>query len=218
MYSRKQIQHVVMDMTGSYTEMCEIGQKLGIDKSPYTTRDGVHRHPYTGVYSMLFAPLKNRPIKFAEIGVAGGGSVILWNHYFKKATFRFFDRDTTFLENARSFEFPTSTFALMDVGVNGDITRGLTESGTDQYDVILDDTTHEYNHQIRIIKEAMPFIKSGGYIIVEDVFRNTPEADYERDLQDILPECSEAYFVVCNHEERYSPGWNNDKLLVLVKG
>jgi len=218
MYKRKQIQHVVMDMTGSYTELCEIGKQIGIDKSPYTTLEGVHRHPYTGIYSMLFAHLKNKHIKFAEIGIAGGGSVILWNQYFKKGVLRFFDRDANFLDNARSFGFPCSTFALMDVAKDGDITRALGESGIDLYDVILDDSSHEYSHQIRIIKEAMPFIKSGGYIIVEDVFRNTPEADYERDLQDILPECSEAYFVVCNHEERYSPGWNNDKLLVLVKG
>jgi len=218
MYKRKQIQHVVMDMTGSYTELCEIGKQIGIDKSPYTTLEGAHRHPYTGIYSMLFGPLKNRPVQFAEIGIAGGGSVILWNQYFKKGVFRFFDRDANFLANAKSFGFPCSTFELMDVAKDGDITRALGESGIDFYDVILDDSSHEYDHQIRIIKEAMPFIKSGGYIIVEDVFRNTPEANYETALQDILPQCSEAYFVVCNHEERYSPGWNNDKLLVLVKG
>jgi hypothetical protein len=54
-------------------------------------------------------------------------------------------------------------------------------------------------------------------MIVEDVYRSIPEADFERDLESVLPECAEAYFVVCNHEERYSPGWNNDKILVLVK-
>jgi len=214
MYSRKQIQHVVMDMTGSYTEMCEIGAKIGIDKSPYTKHEMSHRHPYTGVYSMLFGPLKNKKIRFAEIGVAGGGSVILWNHYFKNATFHFFDRDEKFLENARSFEFPTSNFSLMDVSKDGDISRAL---GDTIYDVILDDSSHEYDHQIRIIKEALPSVKPGGYMIVEDVFRNIPESDFVRDLQDVLPGCSEAYFVVCNHEERYSPGWNNDKILVLVK-
>jgi cephalosporin hydroxylase len=102
----------------------------------------------------------------------------------------------------------------MDVSKDGDVSRAL---GDTIYDVILDDSSHEYDHQIRIIKEALPSVKSGGYMIVEDVFRNIPESDFVRDLQDVLPACSEAYFVVCNHEERYSPGWNNDKILVLVK-
>jgi len=203
-----------MDMTGSYTEMCAIGAKIGIDKSPYTNREMVHRHPYTGLYSMLFGPLKNKKIRFAEIGVAGGGSTLLWNYYFTNATFDFFDRDENFLENARSFGFRTSHFSLMDVSKDGDVSRAL---GDNMYDVILDDSSHEYDHQIRIIKEALPSVKPGGYMIVEDVFRNTPESDYVRDLQDVLPGCSEAYFVVCNHDERYSPGWNNDKVLVLVK-
>jgi hypothetical protein len=54
-------------------------------------------------------------------------------------------------------------------------------------------------------------------MIVEDVYRRIPESDFEQHLDEILKECSNAYFVVCNHEERYSPGWNNDKILVLVK-
>jgi len=214
MYSRKQIQHVVMDMTGTYTELCDIGKMIGIDKSPYTTRDGAHRHPYTGVYSMLFAPLQNKPIRFAEIGIAGGGSVILWNKFFRTAAFHFFDCDVPFLENAKSFGLPTSKFELMDVSKDGDIARAL---GSYIYDVILDDSSHKFEDQIRIIKEALPFVKSGGYIIIEDIFRKTSENDYEKELQDVLPLFSQAYFIMCNHEERYSPGWNNDKLLVLVK-
>jgi len=214
MYKRKAIQHVAVDTTGTYTELCEIGKKLGIDKSPYTTRDGAHRHPYTGVYSMIFAPLKNKKIRFAEIGIAGGGSVILWNHYFRQATFQFFDCDEKFLENSRSFGFPNSTFSIMDVAKDGDIRRAL---GEELYDIVLDDSSHKYEDQIRIIKEALPLVKSGGYIIIEDVFRNIPEEDYLRDLKEVLPEFSESYFVMCNHEERYSPGWNNDKLLVLCK-
>ena len=214
MYARKPIQRIVIDTTGSYTELCEIGKKLGIDKSPYTTRDGAHRHPYTGVYSMIFAPLKNQKIRFAEIGIAGGGSVILWNHYFKQATFRFFDCDENFLETSRSFGFPNNTFDKMDVSKDGDIARAL---GDELYDIILDDSSHKIEDQIRIIKEALPLVKSGGYIIIEDVFRNTPEIDYLKELIDVLPSFSQAYFVICNHEERYSPGWNNDKLLVLCK-
>ena len=219
MFSRRVLQSIVIDSTNTFTELCELGKNIGIDKSPYNQRENTHRHPYTGVYSMLFGSLKNKEIQFAEIGIASGGSVILWNQYFTNPStrFRFFDCDEDFLNNSRSFRFPVprSTFDVMDVCKDGDITRAL--SGSGQYDVIVDDSTHSPNEQIRIIKESMPFIKPGGYIIIEDINRGVPDEIFENGLVDIFPECSEAYFVMCEHVLKFSPGWNNDKLLVLVK-
>jgi SAM-dependent methyltransferase len=219
MFSRKLVQHMVIDTTHTYTELCNIGRIACTDKSPYGNIDlPIHRHPYTGVYSTLFSPLKNREIEFAEIGVAGGSSVILWWNYFTKASFSFFDRDQNFLNNVEKMEFPSRSpyLGLMDVSVDGDVRESLFKTGK-QFDVIIDDSSHVYEHQVRIVKEAFPFVKSGGYLIVEDVYRSTPEEDYARDLKEVFTECAMVYFVVCNHEERYSPGWNNDKLLVLVK-
>ncbi|NBP64099.1 MAG: hypothetical protein EBU66_05405 [Bacteroidetes bacterium] len=83
--------------------------------------------------------------------------------------------------------------------------------------MIIDDSTHGFEDQIRIVKEAFPLLKPGGILIVEDVFRATEEAKYERELKDILEQCSTSYFVMCEHMARWSPGWDNDKLLVLVK-
>lgn len=215
----KKVQHMCIDTTHTYTDLCEMGRRSGTDKTPYGDIDSpLHRHPYTGVYATLFAPLKNREIEFAEIGVAGGASVALWWNYFKNASLSFFDRDQNFLDNVRNFNFPSRVphLALMDVSVDGGIKGPLLETGK-MFDVIIDDSSHDYDHQVRIVKEAFPFVKSGGYLIVEDVFRSTPESDYLRDLVEIIDKCSIVYFVVCNHEERYSPGWNNDKLLVFVK-
>ena len=217
LFSRKRIQSIIIESTNSYTELCEMGKELGIDKSPYNERPGFHRHPYTSVYSMLFAPYKNKEIQFAEIGIAGGGSVILWNRYFThpSTSFHFFDRDEGFLDNSKSFGFPRNSFGLMDVTLDGDITRALGEKS--QYDVVIDDSSHHPTDQIRIIKEAFPLIKSGGYMIIEDVNRGVPDEEFEKNLTEILEQVSEAYFVVCEHVLKFSPGWNNDKLLVLVK-
>jgi hypothetical protein len=208
-----------IDTTHTYTDLCEIGKQACTDKSPYgNLNTGLHRHPYTGVYSMLFAPLKNKRIEFAEIGVAAGSSVILWWNYFTNASLHFFDRDQNFLNNVKGMEFPEREpyLALMDVSVDDGVRTSLEITGK-QFDVILDDSSHVYEHQIRIAKEAFPFIKSGGYLIIEDIYRTESEAKYETDLADIISECTMAYFIVCNHEERYSAGWNNDKLFILVK-
>jgi predicted O-methyltransferase YrrM len=107
----------------------------------------------------------------------------------------------------------------MDVSVDGDVVRALKGSrGEALYDVILDDSSHEHGHQIRIIKEAFPLLRQGGLLVIEDIFRSIPEEEYSRELTDILPQCSAAYFILCEHKYKFSPGWDNDKLLVLVKG
>jgi predicted O-methyltransferase YrrM len=211
------IPRIVIDSSDASTELCRIGRAAGTDKSPYNTV--AHRHPYTAVYSMLFSSLKNKPIRFAEIGVAGGASALLWEIYFThpNAELRMFDRDEEFLRRAHKHVGNRFTFALMDVSVDGDVFRAL---GNEPYDVILDDSSHDFEHQIRIIKEAWPLLKPGGMLIIEDIFRNESEERYAKALFEIeiLESAVSTYFVVCEHKNRWSPGWDNDKLLVLVKG
>jgi predicted O-methyltransferase YrrM len=198
------------------TELCMLGRATGTDKSPCNTV--AHRHPYTPVYSMLFAPLKNKPVHFAEIGVAGGASALMWDMYFAhpEAQIRMFDRDQNFLANAQRHVGKRFTFHLMDVSVDGDVYRAL---GEEKYDVIIDDSSHDFYHQIRIIKEAWPRLKSGGTLVIEDIFRNEDEEKYVKYLANttILKDAAAAYFVMCEHKNKWSPGWDNDKLLVLVK-
>jgi predicted O-methyltransferase YrrM len=210
------IDKVVINSTDAFTELCRQGRSFNTDKSPYNVVS--HRHPYTAVYSMLFSSMKNKAIRFAEIGVAGGASARLWDAYFTHTDTRIemFDRDADFLKNADEITTDRVRCSLMDVQKEGDIARALQEQGGD-YDVIIDDSTHGLEDQIRIVKEAFPLLKSGGILVVEDIFRATEEAEYERELKDILGQCTTSYFVMCEHMARWSPGWDNDKLLVLVK-
>ena len=205
------INRLVIDSSESITELCLLGKATGTDKSPYNTV--AHRHPYTSVYTMLFAPLKNKPIVFGEIGVAMGASALLWRIYFRNAEIYMFDRDQALLDHAAQRCKPIHT-RLMDVGVDGGVSSAL--DGI-QFDVLIDDSSHDFNHQIRIIKEAHPFLKPGAMLIIEDVFRNRDEADYEAHLKEMKDVFSTAYFVVCEHKDKWSPGWDNDKMLVLVK-
>ena len=160
------------------------------------------------------------PVHFAEIGIALGNSALMWDRYFRHdaAHIHMFDRDANFCEHADGITGNRLTVGLMDVGVDGDVRRALAEASAAPYDVIIDDSSHEHGHQIRIIKEAFPLLRQGGLLIVEDIFRATAESEYTRELGDVLPLCSTAYFVLCEHKDRWSPGWDNDKMLVLVKG
>jgi predicted O-methyltransferase YrrM len=212
------ISRIVVDSSDAITDLCILGQSFGTDKSPYNT--AAHRHPYTGVYSMLFSMLRFKPVRFAEIGIAAGCSARMWDVYFihPEAQIIMFDRDTKFMENADATTGPRVKVGLMDVEVDGDVRRALQESsGGKEYDVIIDDSSHAFEHQIRIVKEAWPLLKSGGILVVEDIFRSRAEEDYVGELAAILPLCAASYFVMCEHKLKWSPGWDNDKMLVLVK-
>ena len=209
------IPSMTIDSTKCPTDLCFYGQHYYADKSPFNK--GAHRHPYTPVYSMLMAQYRYRPVRFSEIGVAHGSSVLMWNTYFNEGTFFFFDRDQNFLDHSsQGVDRQKNSFALMDVSVGESIRDSLKATGG-SLDILLDDSSHNTEHQNLIIHEALPFVRGGGMIIIEDISRDEPEETYFNYLKDILHEFSFVSFIVTEHENRYSPGWNNDKLLVLIK-
>jgi hypothetical protein len=218
------IPHYVIDTTAAQTELCQLGHLSRTDKSPFNPAG--HRHPYTGVYSMLFAPLRGRPaLRFAEIGVAMGASMEVWEAYFKRddTVIYAFDRDEGFLTGLKQrVPSPRIQCGVMDVQVDGAIHESLAAaSGGQPYDVIIDDSTHGLEDQLRIIKEAFPLVRAGGgLLIIEDIFRSTPDSAFYDAVGAAFAGApgSFAYFVECEHELKWSPGWDNDRLLVLVKG
>lgn len=210
------IQNLLIDSTPIKSELCELGRQFFADKSPYNEKG--HRHPYTAIYSLFLAKYKYTPVRFVEIGIAGGSSVCMWSHYFLNQGRRlfFFDRDLNFINNANSFQIPYVSCLEMDVTQEESIRSGLEKIGG-ELDVILDDSTHGIPEQVKIIKCGLPFLKSGGMFIIEDIFRRYNEEDYQKELDDVLDQFSFASFITCEHVNKWSPDWDNDKLLILVK-
>jgi predicted O-methyltransferase YrrM len=210
------IPSVVFDSTNASTDLCALGTYFNSDKSPYNTKG--HRHPYTALYSLLFARFRTTPVRFAEIGIAGGASMIMWRHYFLNphTSIFGFDCDQNFISNLLSFGLPRVSAFHMNVESEESIHQGLVAAGGD-IDVLLDDSTHGILEQVKILRAGLPFVKSGGLIVIEDVFRRIPDADYEVMLEEFMPQLSFACFYVTEHERRWSPDWENDKVLVLIK-
>ena len=53
--------------------------------------------------------------------------------------------------------------------------------------------------------------------MVKDIYRDEPNERYEKILEGIKNEFSFISFIITEHKNKFSEGWNNDKLLVLVK-
>ena len=205
---------LVIDSTQCPTELCAIGKYFNTDKSPYNVHG--HRHPYTPVYSMLLSQYKTTPVKFAEIGVAGGASVCMWNCFFEKGNLFFYDRDENFLSHSKSFVGSNNVFSIMNVNDVSSIRNGL-ELTQGNLDILLDDSSHNIDDQKRIIEVGIDFVRSGGMIIIEDIDRGVPNEMYYDIIKNIKDKFSFISFIITEHENRYSPGYNNDKLLVLIK-
>jgi len=206
---------LVIDSTNCTTELCHLGRLYSTDKSPYNTKG--HRHPYTPIYTMLFSQYVNKPIKFSEIGVAGGSSVAMWNMFFQKASLYFFDRDQNFLDYSKAHvDLKRNSFEIMDVRDVDSMKNGFDKIGG-ELDILLDDSSHNIDDQKLILHTCLPYVKSGGMIIIEDIDRNISNESYYNIIKDIENEFSFITFILTEHQNRYSPGYDNDKLLVLVK-
>jgi predicted O-methyltransferase YrrM len=208
---------ITIDSTGCRSDLCVFCAELGTDKSPYGVHG--HRHPYTAPYSLLFEPLRKKPIKFAEIGVFRGASLCAWRRFFTSARIFGFDNDVNNLNFIARNQWPQVYLDVMDASKASSIQSVLQKyvSDGELFDVILDDASHDPPDQMQVIRTALQFLKPGGLLIVEDVFRERPTQPYEEVFAEIQHLVSFHTFIVCDHENRYSPGWNNDKLLVFVK-
>ena len=202
------------------SKLCEIGKKYDTDKSSQRNNvtDHRHCHPYTLFYDGLFKNKKDKPLKIAELGILDGASLLMWNEYFKNAEIYGFEYNDNFINNFKhNFNNDRITLANIDVSNKDSIAKAFSELNL-LYDIIIEDTTHQFEDQIRVIENSYQYLKPGGMLIIEDIFKSYNETDYIDRLTPILQHFQDYYFVELDHNNKNSTGWNNDKLFVLIKG
>ena len=202
------------------SELCEIGKKYDTDKSSQrrNVTDIRHCHPYTLFYDGIFKNKKDEPLKIAELGILHGASILMWKEYFPNAEIYGFDYDTNLLNNfKKNFNNDRVTLSNIDVTNKDSIVKAFSNFNI-LFDIIIEDTTHKFEDQIKVIENTYQFLKPGGILIVEDIFKSYHENAYINRLTPILKEFQDYYFIELDHVNRNSTGWNNDKLFVLTKG
>jgi predicted O-methyltransferase YrrM len=202
------------------SELCEIGKKYDTDKSSQriNVTDTRHCHPYTLFYDGLFSNKKDEYLKIAELGILEGSSLRMWQEYFVNSDiygFEYYDDlITNFKEN-----FDNERIILSKIDVTDKNSIQTTFKNLNQmYDIIIEDSTHQFEDQIRVIENIYQYLKPGGILIVEDIFKSYNENDYINRLSPILKHFQDYYFVELDHNNKNSTGWNNDKLFILIKG
>lgn len=211
-----EIQSIKIDSTNSFTDLCLLGVIHPTDKSPYNMNNNLHKHPYSAIYNLLFSPIRNNPIKLGEVGILDNMSMICWRNYFPNAVLYGYEWFDSRLQKAIDDNLPNVEYVKMNVESEQSIKAALSSS-EGKFDILIDDSTHIFEHQIKLINVGHKYVKSGGYMIVEDIFLQFDENNYKNALDHLKDEFSFATFIIAEHEKKHSPGWDNDKLLMLIK-
>jgi predicted O-methyltransferase YrrM len=133
-----------------------IGQRQGTDKS------SAH-HDYLRHYES-YLRLQTNPIQtLLEIGVYDGASLRTWHEFLPDTRIVGIDIDP----RCKAFEDKNVTVELCD---QSDVTQ-LTRIGVNYgpFDVVIDDGSHIWSHQILSFETIFPFVRSGGLFIIEDI-------------------------------------------------
>jgi len=202
---------ISIDSTDHKTKLCKLGGILNTDKSPYATDGtGGHRKGYTAVYELLFGPLKYKEINFLEIGIEKGASTFLWEQYFESAKLYAFEHDEGKIERVKQLADKTS-FHKVDSGNKEQLEEVFKSTGV-LFDIILEDASHQLEHQRNAIEIGVKYLKPGGILVIEDLNVN--------DAEDIFDEVIANHFafntfIKCEHSNKKAE--NNDKLWVGIK-
>ena len=208
---------IIFDSSLDETELCELGRQFNTNKSSLNLQG--HRSGYTSFYNLLFLNLINKKCSIAEIGIEKNASTKMWRKYFKKANIDCFEIDEKKIKLAKKDKLKNTRYHYIDVSDRKIIVSQFKKTKK-KYDIIIDDSTHLFDHQINIILCAHNFLKPGGIMVIEDIYkhrRNYEENNYFEKIKHIKKNFSYVVFVETPNVNNFTANWKNEKILLLVK-
>lgn len=141
----------------SFTDLDSIGKKQGTDKSS-------ELHNYLNKYEFFLRPWKNKAFNLLELGILHGKSLQMWEKYFPKACIWGVDIDPT----CKQYEENNIHVVISDLSRTENI-LSFQKVMKGQPDIIIDDASHLWSHQIKALFSLFPYLTHGGIYILEDL-------------------------------------------------
>ncbi len=208
------INKIIFNSLSSESDMCRLGGLHNTDKSHLNTLG--HRHSYTMLYDFIFGKFKYDECRIAEIGIAHNNGIKTFRDYFPNAHIFGFDIQSEHLDSARKDNLRNTQYFGIDCNSRVSIFDSLKSAGGN-FDIIIDDASHIPEQQINVLLNSIPFLKPGGVLIIEDIYRNIDEEFFEPFINNVSKYFHSITFVETEHDKQWSGDWNNDKLLVLYR-
>lgn len=129
-------------------------------RSPYSS---IKHSSYFHAYEDLFGSYRGRDITFVEVGILNGGSLFMWREFFGPKA-RIIGLD--FNPAAKRWEQDGFEIHIGDQAKPEFWQELFAKIGN--VDILLDDGGHTFEQQIVTVCEALPHVRDGGLIAVED--------------------------------------------------
>lgn len=120
---------------------------------------------YLDAYAHCFEPLKDNPGAVLEIGVSWGGSIRLWEAYFRNS--RIVGVDTA----EKTLQFQKSEGRIRIEICDQSNRERLRQIAEDEkpFKLVIDDGSHHVQDIIASFETLWPFVASGGLYVIEDL-------------------------------------------------
>lgn len=213
-----QIKTLTINSSNYFSELCFLGGKFGSDKSVFNSKTPF-KHSYTATYNILFSHLKNDHINLAEIGILDNASIKMWREFFTNANIDGFEFEEKLIFIAKNENLKNTNYFKTDVKSRESIKNSFSKADK-KYDIIIDDSTHNFDDQINVIYTVKSFLKSGGYLIIEDISSKKikhSEKNYHEAIKAIKSEFNDIFFINCDSRYNYAGIFFNHKILVFKK-
>jgi hypothetical protein len=137
---------------------------------------------YFDIYDRHFSKFVDRNVHIAEVGVLGGGSLEMWQHYFgDKCHVTGIDID----DRCKAYENNRTAIFIGDQA-DREFWKVFRER-TPPVDVFIDDGGHTPEQQIVTLEEMLPHLRPGGVYLCEDIHGISNRfAAYAQQLADYL--------------------------------
>ena len=139
----------------------ELGRKHGTDK--WDAAHSFGGESYLHVYERYFAPVRAEPLTLLELGVKSGASLRMWREYFPAADIHGVDLNPDCARHAGE-RITVHVAAQDDEGALAAL--GEAVGG---FDIVIDDCSHINVLTVASHRILMPFVKPGGFYVIEDV-------------------------------------------------
>ena len=144
----------------TFSELCV---KFNCDKGILPGGIG---HGYCRHLETILEPLREKPIRLLELGVGDGKSIRVWLNYFRNPKTEIIGVDNW--SDCHQLDPDKRYVFLRGDQSDQNFLYYLTSKGL-WYDVIVDDGSHMSNGIIPSFESLWPFVKSGGYYVIEDL-------------------------------------------------
>jgi len=136
-------------------ELDQLGLHFGTDKAS-------SHHGYLRFYQRFLEEIRQEAKTILEIGVYQGASLRMWSGYFPQAKIIGVDISP----ECRAVASGRIQIEVADQSNPMELAKLLRHA---PFDLVVDDGSHQWNHQITSFRYLYPHVRPGGYYILEDL-------------------------------------------------